>query len=157
MVTPSPLSGSLRSFYIVLLLELLRGSQAPRRAVCGTRGSLRTMHGGGHNPDNHDGVITHLEPNILECEVKWALESITMNKASGGDGIPVELFHILKNDAVKVLHSVCQPICLASQRHPGKFPKVPGRRRGKRGFPAAPRERPCESFFNASRGPSPLP
>ena len=61
-----------------------------------------------HNPNNHSGVITHLEPDILEWEVKWALESITMNKASGGDGIPVELFQILKNDAVKVLHSVCQ-------------------------------------------------
>jgi len=61
-----------------------------------------------HNTDNHDGVITHthLEPDILECEVKWALESITMNKASGGDGIPVELFQILKDDAVKVLHSI---------------------------------------------------
>ena len=59
---------------------------------------------------NHDGVITHLEPDILECEVKWALESITMNKASGGDGIPVELFHILKDDAVKVLHSIYQQI-----------------------------------------------
>ena len=57
-----------------------------------------------HDPDNHDGVITDLEPDILECEVKWALESITMNKASGGDGIPVELFQILKDDAVKVLH-----------------------------------------------------
>ena len=62
------------------------------------------------NPDNHDGVITHLEPDILECEVKWALGSITMNKASGGDGIPVELFQILKQDAVKVLHSICQQI-----------------------------------------------
>ena len=61
-----------------------------------------------HNPDNHDGVITHLEPDILECEVKWTLESITMNKASGGNGIPVELFQILKDDAVKVLHSICQ-------------------------------------------------
>ena len=61
-----------------------------------------------HNPDNHDGVITHLEPDILEYEVKWALGSITTNKASGGDGIPVELFQILKDDAVKVLHSVCQ-------------------------------------------------
>ena len=61
-----------------------------------------------HNPDNHDGVITHLEPDILQCEVKWALGSITMNKASGGDGIPVELFQILKDDAVKVLHSICQ-------------------------------------------------
>ena len=61
-----------------------------------------------HDPDNHDGVITHLEPDILECEVKWALESITRNKASGGDGIPVELFQILKDDAVKVQHSICQ-------------------------------------------------
>ena len=63
-----------------------------------------------HHPDNHDGVITHLEPDILECEVKWALESSTMNKASGGDGIPAELFQILKDDAVKVLHSICQQI-----------------------------------------------
>ena len=63
-----------------------------------------------HDPDNHDGVITHLEPDILECEVKWTLESITMNKASGGDGIAVELFQILKDDAVKVLHSICQQI-----------------------------------------------
>ena len=63
-----------------------------------------------HDPDNHDGVITHLEPDILECEVKWTLESITMNKASGGDGIPAELFQILKDDAVKVLHSICQQI-----------------------------------------------
>ena len=63
-----------------------------------------------HDPDNHDGVITHLEPDILECEVKWALGSITMNKASGDDGIPVELFQILKDDAVKVLHSICQQI-----------------------------------------------
>ena len=61
-----------------------------------------------HNPDSHDGVITHLEQDILECEVKWALESITMNKASGGDGIPVDIFQILKDDAVKVLHSICQ-------------------------------------------------
>ena len=61
-----------------------------------------------HDPDNYDGVITHLEPDILECEVKWALESIITNKASGGDGIPVELFQILKDDAVKVLHSICQ-------------------------------------------------
>ena len=63
-----------------------------------------------HDPDNHDGVITHLEPDILECEVRWALESVTMNKASGGDGIPVELFQILKDDAVKVLPSICQQI-----------------------------------------------
>jgi len=60
-----------------------------------------------HDPVNYDGVITHLEPDILECEVKWALESITTNKASGGDGIPVELFQILKDDAVKMLHSIC--------------------------------------------------
>ena len=60
-----------------------------------------------HNQDNHNGVITHLEPEILECEVKWALESITTNKASGGDRIPAELFQILKDDAVKVLHSIC--------------------------------------------------
>ena len=63
-----------------------------------------------HDPDNHDGVITHLEVDILECEVKWALGSIATNKASGGDGIPVELFQILKDDAVKVLHSICQQI-----------------------------------------------
>ena len=68
-----------------------------------------------HEPDNHDGVITHLEPDILECEVKWALESITMNKASGCDGIPVELFQILKDDAVKVLHSICQQIWKTQQ------------------------------------------
>ena len=68
-----------------------------------------------HNPDNHNGVITHLEPNILECEVKWALGSITTNKASGGDGIRVELFQILKDDAVKVLHSICQQIWKTQQ------------------------------------------
>ena len=61
-----------------------------------------------HDPDNYDGVITHLEPDILECEVKWTLGNITTNKASGGDGIPVELFQILKDDAAKVLHSICQ-------------------------------------------------
>ena len=63
-----------------------------------------------HDSDNYDGEITHLEPDILECEVKWALRSITVNKASGGDGIPVELFQILKDDAVKVLHAICQQI-----------------------------------------------
>ena len=63
-----------------------------------------------HDPDNHDGVVTHLEPYILECEVKWTLVSITTNKASGGDGIPVELFQVLKDDAMKVLHSICQQI-----------------------------------------------
>ena len=70
-----------------------------------------------HNQDNHNGVITHLEPDILECEVKWALESITMNKASGSDGIPVELFQILKDDAVKVLHSICQQFRKLSSGH----------------------------------------
>ena len=68
-----------------------------------------------HDPDNHDDVITHLEPDILEFEVSWALGSITMNKASGGDGIPVELFQVLKGDAVKVLHSICQQIWKTQQ------------------------------------------
>ena len=68
-----------------------------------------------HDQDNHDGVITHLESDILECEVKWALGSITMNKASGGDGIPGEVFQILKDDAVKVLHSICQQIWKTQQ------------------------------------------
>ena len=68
-----------------------------------------------HNPDNHDDVITNLEPDILECEVRWALESITTNKASGDDRIPVELFQILKDDAVKVLHSICQQIWKTQQ------------------------------------------
>ena len=68
-----------------------------------------------HDPENHDGVITHLEPDILECEVKWVLESITTNKASGGDGIPVELFQIVKDDAVQVLHSICQQIWKTQQ------------------------------------------
>ena len=77
-----------------------------------------------HDPDNHDGVISHLEPDILECEVKWVLGSITTNKASGDDGIPVELFQILKDDAVKVLHSICQQIwktLLWSQDWKGQF------------------------------------
>ena len=68
-----------------------------------------------HDPDNHNSVITHLEPNILDCKVKWALGSITINKASGGDGIPIELFQILKDDAVKVLHSICQQIWTTQQ------------------------------------------
>ena len=68
-----------------------------------------------HDPDNHSGVITHLEPDILQCEVKWALESITMNKSSGCDGISVELFQILEDDAVKVLHSICQQIWKTQQ------------------------------------------
>ena len=72
---------------------------------------IEELHKKDHNdPDNHHGVITNLEPDILECEIKWALEGITMNKTSGGDGIPVELFQILKDDAVKALHSTCQQI-----------------------------------------------
>ena len=69
-----------------------------------------------HDPDNHDGVITHLEPDILECEVKWALGSITTNKVSGSDRIPAKLFQILKEDTVKVLHSICQQIWKTQQR-----------------------------------------
>ena len=76
---------------------------------------LCILHLALHDPDNHGGVITHLEPDILECEVKWALGSITMNKASGGHGIPVELFQILKDNAVKVLHSICQQIWKTQQ------------------------------------------
>ena len=76
----------------------------------------RTAQKNLHDSENNDGVITHLEPDILECEVKWALESITTNKASRGDGIPVELFQILKDDAVKVLHSICQQIWKTQQR-----------------------------------------
>ena len=68
-----------------------------------------------HDPDNHDGMIAHLEPDILECKVKWALGSIITNKASGGDGIPVEMYQILKDDAVKVLHSICQQIWKTQQ------------------------------------------
>ena len=75
----------------------------------------RTVQKDLHDPDNHSDVITHLEPDILECEVKWALGSITMNKAGGGDGIPAELFQILKDNAVKVLHSTCQQIWESQQ------------------------------------------
>ena len=74
-----------------------------------------------HDPDNHEGVITHLEPDILECEVRQALESITMNKASGSDGIPVELFQILNDDAVKVLHSICWQIWKSHRIEKGQF------------------------------------
>ena len=74
-----------------------------------------------HYPDNHDGVITHLEPDILECEVKWALGSITTMKASGGDGLPVELFQILKDDAVKVLHPICQKIWTTHRTRKDQF------------------------------------
>ena len=87
-----------------------------------------------HDPDNHDGVIIDLEPDILKCEVKWALESITTNKAGGGDGIPFELFQILKDDAVKVLHSVCQQIW-KTQLWPQDWKKV--------SFHSNPKERQC--------------
>ena len=75
----------------------------------------RTIQKGLNDPDNHNGVITHLEPDMLECEVKWMLGSTTMNRASGGDGIPVKLFQILKDDAMKVLHSICQQIWKTQQ------------------------------------------
>ena len=91
-----------------------------------------------HDPDNHDGVITHLEPDILECEAKWALESITTNKASGGDGIPVELFQILKDDAVKVLYSICQQIWKTQQWATG-MEKV--------SFHFNPKERQCQRML----------
>ena len=94
-----------------------------------------------HDPENHYGVITHLEPDILEFEVKWALGSITMNKASGGDGIPVELFHILKDDAVKVLHSICQHIWNTQQwlEFPAGLEKV--------SFHSNPKERQCQRML----------
>ena len=89
-----------------------------------------------HYPNNHDGVITHLEPDILECEVKWALGSITTNKASGGDGIPFELFQILKDDAVKVLHSICQQIW-KTQQWPQDW----------KSFHSNPKERQCQRML----------
>ena len=93
-----------------------------------------------HDPDNRDGVITHLEPDIPECKVKWALESISAYKASGGDGIPVELFEILKDDAVKVLPSVCQQIWKLSCGH----------RNGKVSFHSNPKERQCQRMLKLS-------
>ena len=90
-----------------------------------------------HEPDKHDDVITHLEPDILECEVKWALGNITMNIASGGDGIPVELFQILKDGAVKVLHSICQQIWKTQQ-----WP-----RNWKMCFHSNPNERQCQRML----------
>ena len=91
-----------------------------------------------HDQDNHDGVLSHLEPDILECEVKWALESITTNKASGDDGIPAELFQILKDDAVKVLHSICQQIWKTQQwpqdRKRSVFIPIPKKGRAERMF-----------------------
>ena len=91
-----------------------------------------------HDPDNHDGVITHLKPDILESEVKWALGSITTNKASGGDRIPVELFQLLKDDAVKVLHSICQQIWKNSAEATG-LEKV--------SFHSNPKEGQCQRIF----------
>ena len=91
-----------------------------------------------HDPVNHDGVITHLEPDIQECKVKWALGSIAMNKASGCDGIPVELFQILKDDAVKVLHSLCQQIW-KTQQWPQDWKRV--------SFHSNPKERQCQRMF----------
>ena len=90
-----------------------------------------------HDPDNHNGVITHLEPDILECKVKRTLGSIAMNKASGGDGIPVELFHILRGYAVKVLHSIHQQIGKLSSGH----------RTQKVSFHSNPKERPCQTML----------
>ena len=90
-----------------------------------------------YDSNNHDGVITHLEPDILECEVKWALGSITTNKASGGDAIPVELFQILKDDAVKVLHLICQQIW-KTQQWPQDW---------KRCFDSNPKERQCQRML----------
>ena len=87
-----------------------------------------------NDPDNHDGVITHLEPDILECEVNWALGSITTNKAGEGDGIPVELFQILKDDAVKMLHSICQHVWKTQQ-----WPQV--------SFHSNPKERQCQRML----------
>ena len=91
-----------------------------------------------HDPDNHDGVITHLEPDILECEVKWAIGSITTNTVSGGDGIPVELFQILKDDAVKVLHSICQQIW-KTQQWPQDWKRS--------SFHSNPNERQCQRML----------
>ena len=90
-----------------------------------------------HDQDNHDGAITHLEPDILECEVKWALESIITNKVSGGDGIPAELFQILKDNAVKVLHSICQQIWKLNS----------GPRTGKVIFHSSSKERQCQRML----------
>ena len=92
-----------------------------------------------NDPDNHDSVISHPEPDILECELKWVLGSITMNKASGGDGIPVELFQILKDDAVKVLHSIYQQIWKTQQWPRTELEKV--------SFHSNPKERQCQRMF----------
>ena len=103
-----------------------------------TRIHRRTIQKELHNSDNQNGVITHLEPDILECEVKWALESNTMSKASGGDGTPVELFQILNDDAVKVLHSICQQIW-KTQQWPQDWKRSV--------FIPIPKERQCQRIF----------
>ena len=92
-----------------------------------------------HDPDNHDGLLTHLQPDILECEVKWALESITTNKASGGDGITVELFQILKDYALKMLHSLCQQIWRTQRAVATGLEKV--------SFYSIPKERQCQRML----------
>ena len=100
----------------------------------------RTIQKDLHEPDRHDGMITHLEPDILQCEVKWALGSITMNKTSGGDGTPVELFQILKDDAVKVLHSICQQTWKTQQ-----WPLLSWKE--KVSFHSSPKERQCQRML----------
>ena len=99
----------------------------------------RTIQKNLHDPGNHDGANTHLEPDILECEVKWALGSITINKASGGDRIPVELFQTLKDDAVKVLHAICQQIWKTQSAVATGLEKV--------SFHSNPKERQCQRMF----------
>ena len=117
--------------------------------MVGTSQKQKILRGGGkntqknctgdlHDPDNHDDVITHLEPDILECEVKWTLGTIITNKASEGDGIPVELFQILKDDAVKVLHSICQQIW-KTQQWTQDWKKV--------SFHSNPKERKCQRML----------
>ena len=113
---------------------------------------MARIHGGtvqkrSYDPDNHDDVITRLEPDILECEVKWALESITTNKASGGDGIPVELFQILKDDAVKVLHSI-MPANLENSAVATGLEKV--------SFHSSPKERQCQRMLKLLHNCTPL-
>ena len=97
---------------------MVRTSQKQKILSRGEKNTQKNCTKTGLNdPDNHDGLITHLEPDILECEVRWALGSVTTNKANGADGIPAELFQILKDDAVKVMHSICQEIWKLSNGH----------------------------------------
>ena len=117
-------------------MDLTEAEDIKKRQQEGTEEQYKK---GLNDPDNHDGVVTHLEPDILECEVKWALGSITRSKASGGDGIPVELFQILKDDAVKVLHSICQQIWKTQQRSQD-WEKV--------NLHSSPKEGQCQRMFN---------